>query len=145
MSESKPEEIKQENPQPTEEKTEPASKKGQFSARGGRGGKNQGVKYVKKGEKETEEEEEIKEQPKEKYNKDTGYKGYQKYPKERRDYAEKEREREKITLETVIPEKPKKHEVLKEPSEDELNKHLKEIDEKIDAIYDKLVKMAFLQ
>ena len=51
MSESKPEEIKQENPQPTEEKTEPASKKCQFSTRGGRGGKNQGVKYGKRGKK----------------------------------------------------------------------------------------------
>jgi len=142
MSDPKPEEVKQEEAAPKEEKASPDGKKGQFSARGGRGGRNQAVKYVKKGEKDTEEEGKAGEHTEHKEHKEhKEYKDRKPWKGDnRRNKEEKQKEREKITLDTVIPEKPKKHEILKEPSEEEFHKQLNEIEDKIDAVYDRSVE-----
>lgn len=126
--EPKPEET------PLQQDSKP-SQRGQFSARGGRGGGASRVQYVKKGENAPEGEE--YKEPTDQYEQ----KDNKRYKQDnRRNKVEKDREREKITLETVIPEKPKKHEILKEPSEEEYHKQLNELDDKIDAVFDKMVR-----
>ena len=98
-------------PQP---QTDPAPPKGQTSARGSRG-----RHHYEGGRTKGEEEGERR---------------------ERKDGGRKEREREEITLDTVIPEKPKKAELLKEPSEDEYEKKYEEFTNQIETLHEKYHK-----
>ena len=135
MSDPKPESEVKPEAVPKDDKPSGEGKKGQFSARGGRGGggRNQGVKYVKKGENAGPEEETKGEADPKEHKEKKAWKGDRK-PKE-----ERTKEKEKITLETVIPEKPKKHDILKEPNEDEFHKQIDEIEDKIEAVYERRV------
>lgn len=126
MSDQQPAPPTEEHQEAPKETTHSQSKpaRGGYSARGGRGRGN--VKYVKKGENE-EAVEENKEEEKQEYEKKP------KYDKQR----PKAKEFEVFTLETVVPEKPKKHDILKEPSEEEYNKKYEEISNKVDELHKK--------
>lgn len=125
MSEPVPEKVEHVAPQETEDQSKSKPSRGGFSARGGRG-RGQ-VKYVQKREdgQNVEEFEENKEKssPKKKYKE-----------------GRKPLEKETITLDTPVPEKPKKHDILKEPNDDEYNKKYTEITDKIDDLHKKFHK-----
>ncbi len=109
MSEQEPIEPQ---PEPQQDSaTQPP--KGKSSARGGRG-----RAHHEGGGRKREEEGEKREK------------------KERREGGGR-REREEITLETVIPEKPKKSELLKEPNKEEYEKKYDEFTQKIDSLHKK--------
>lgn len=99
----------------TQPQADPSPPKGQTSARGGRG-----RHHYEGGRNRGEEEGERRER------KEGG--------------GRKDREREEITLDTVIPDKPKKSELLKEPSEEEYEKKYEEILNQIEALHEKYHK-----